>query len=248
MLYVSHLLPDHEMKEIIEKTGMGIESIYFSIAENLDRLADSIFAYKKRLQYIGTDNLIMHGPFLDLNPMSYDKEIRKVTMLRYNQAYTAATELGAKKIVYHTCFYPNSCFLMGWADRVSDFYHEFMKDKKEIEIVMENMFDPVWQPLVEVTEKINADNFHLCLDIGHANCFSKIDVMEWVTHLVDQTSHIHIHDNLGDRDAHLGIGKGSICWEQIFKLIQKDMTITIECNDKESVELSYNKVLELLEI
>ena len=36
MIYISHLLPDHEMNEIIEQTGVGIESIEFSIADNLD--------------------------------------------------------------------------------------------------------------------------------------------------------------------------------------------------------------------
>ena len=36
MIYVSHLLSDEEMKEIIERTGVGVESIEFSVAENLD--------------------------------------------------------------------------------------------------------------------------------------------------------------------------------------------------------------------
>ena len=38
MIYISHLLPDDEMKEIISQTGVGIESIEFSIADNLDHL------------------------------------------------------------------------------------------------------------------------------------------------------------------------------------------------------------------
>ena len=33
MIYISHLLPDDEMKEIISQTGVGIESIEFSIAD-----------------------------------------------------------------------------------------------------------------------------------------------------------------------------------------------------------------------
>ena len=34
MIYISHLLSDQEMKEVIQKTGAGIESIDFSISEN----------------------------------------------------------------------------------------------------------------------------------------------------------------------------------------------------------------------
>ena len=40
MIYISHLLPDDEMKEIISQTGVGIESIEFSIADNLDHLKE----------------------------------------------------------------------------------------------------------------------------------------------------------------------------------------------------------------
>ena len=36
MIYASHLIADNEMQEIIEQTGMGVESIDFSIADVLD--------------------------------------------------------------------------------------------------------------------------------------------------------------------------------------------------------------------
>ena len=54
MIYISHLLPDEEMREVIEKTGAGVESIEFSIAENLDRLEDSISSYKKENKEYGS--------------------------------------------------------------------------------------------------------------------------------------------------------------------------------------------------
>lgn len=39
----------------------------------------------------------------------------------------------------------------------------------DVEVVMENVFDPQWEPLVEVFCQVNAPNFHLCPDIGHAS-------------------------------------------------------------------------------
>ena len=98
MIFISHLLPDKEMKELIEETGAGVESIDFSITENLDHLSESVNSYKKRMKEIGTENLILHGPFLDLNPVAFDSEILRVTKLRFAQAYSAAQELGAKKL------------------------------------------------------------------------------------------------------------------------------------------------------
>lgn len=67
-MYISHLVLDDEMKALVKEYGTGIESIDFSISDNLDRLSDSIKAYREKMRYIGTRRLILHGPFLDVNP------------------------------------------------------------------------------------------------------------------------------------------------------------------------------------
>ena len=55
MINISHLLPDEEMKELIRETGMGVESIDFSISDNLDQLSRSIEYCREKLKYMGTD-------------------------------------------------------------------------------------------------------------------------------------------------------------------------------------------------
>lgn len=242
MIYVSHLLPDREMREIVERTGAGVESIEFGVADNLDNLSLSIKNYRMRMRQIGVSKLIIHGPFLDLNPMTFDSQIQKVTKLRYSQAYTAARELGAKKIVYHTCFYPDAYLLIGWAQRMADFFQEFLEERTEVEVVMENVFDRKWEPLLEVKERVKAYNFSLCLDIGHAHCYSSCPVTEWADSLGESISHIHIHDNKGDRDTHLGLGQGNIPLKEIFHLLtqkRRNLTYTIECGKKEDVISSW---------
>ena len=52
------------MNEIIEQTGVGIESIEFSIADNLDHLNDSIGSYRERLKFMDCRGLTLHGPFM----------------------------------------------------------------------------------------------------------------------------------------------------------------------------------------
>lgn len=47
MIYFTHLLRDEEMREIVRNTGMGIESIEFSVSENLDKLQETMIAYEK---------------------------------------------------------------------------------------------------------------------------------------------------------------------------------------------------------
>lgn len=79
MIYTSHLLEDTQMQEVVRECATGIESIEFSIAENLDRLEEKISSYRERLWRMGWPHLSLHGPFLDLNPMTYDSLILEAT-------------------------------------------------------------------------------------------------------------------------------------------------------------------------
>lgn len=242
MIYVSHLLPDREMAEVLEKTGAGVESIDFSISENLDSLKENILQYRRRLRAMGAESLTVHGPFLDLNPMTFDSRIRQITMCRYAQAYEAAAELGAEKIVYHTCFHPDIYLLTGWVQRTSEFYREFLENRREVKVVLENVFDREWEPILEAVCQVGSPDLELCLDIGHAHCYSSKPVKDWVEGMKEHISHVHIHDNLGDRDAHLALGQGNIPLEKTLTplLVSSSLrTFTIECGTKEAVLKSW---------
>ncbi len=243
MIYFTHLLRDEEMREIIRKTGMGVESIEFSVAENLDNLQKTMISYEKRLSYMECKSLTFHGPFLDLNPMAYDSLIRQATKTRYEQAYYAAKELGAEKIVYHSCFIPQVYMQEGIAQRIADFYREFLEGKDEkTEILMENVLDPFPEPLAQAAEKIEHANFGLCLDMGHAHCYSDISVESWAKCLKPHIRHIHLHNNFGRKDSHLAADCGTM---DSFSVLDKIFTdhvspsITIECSTKENVLRSW---------
>ncbi len=248
MIYVSHLLPDREMAEVLEQTGAGIESIDFSIAENLDNLKENILDYRGRLRAMGAEHLTIHGPFLDLNPMTFDSRIRQATMLRYAQAYEAAAELGAEKIVYHTCYHPDIYLLTGWAQRTAEFYQEFLENRKGIKVVLENVFDRTWEPMLEAVLLVKSPDFDICLDIGHAHCYSPKPTEDWVNGLKEHISHIHVHDNLGDRDSHMALGQGNIPLEKTLLpllLENPSATFAIECGEKEAVLKSWKKIRKL---
>ena len=244
MKYISHLIPDEEMRFFIEKYNVGVESIDFSISDNLDRLSDSIRNYQEKLNYMGTKELILHGPFLDVNPCAYDSLIRKVTMKRFSQCYEAGLALGAKKIVFHSGMNPFVYYKEGWAEHVTLFWQEFMENRKEIEIVLENVFDDDWELLLDVYKKVNQPNFKLCLDIGHAHCYSCLDVREWAKNLAPYVSHVHVHDNCGEKDSHIGLGRGNLPWEEVLGVLpeNEERTWTIECMKKEDVQACLERV------
>lgn len=239
MQYVSHLIPDEDMKKFAEKYDVGVESIDFSISDNLDDLSQSIEKYREKMEYIGTDQLILHGPFLDVNPCAYDSLVRKATMTRFSQCYEAGLALGAKKIVFHSGMNPYVYYKRGWAEHTAAFWQEFMDDRTEIEIVLENVFDDDWELLMDVYRRVDKPNFKLCLDIGHAHCYSSVDVRTWAKNLAPYVSHVHIHDNHGDRDSHVGLGKGNLPWKEVLLLLPENesRTWTVECMENEDVEM-----------
>ena len=161
MIYISHLFPDDQMEELIRQSGMGVESIDFSIADNLDHFSESIDVYREKLKKMGTRELILHGPFQDVNPPAYDRLLREVTMKRLDQCYQAGLLLGARKIVFHSGMNPYVYYKQGWADQVSRFFSEFMDGRQELEIVLENVFDDDWELLLDVYKKVDHPNFKL---------------------------------------------------------------------------------------
>lgn len=246
MLYISHLLPDETMKGFLKEESIGIESIEFSISDNLDHLQDSIEDYRNRMKKMGTGQVILHGPFLDVNPCAYDSLVRNATMTRFTQCYEAGKVLGAKKIVFHSGMNPYVYYKESWAEHVAVFWKEFLEGKEDMEFVLENVFDDDWKLMKNLYEMVKKPNFKLCLDIGHAHCYSSMDVKDWAKNLAPYITHVHIHDNLGDRDAHIGLGKGNLPWEEVLRVLPENeyRTWTIECMKEEDVELCVRRLRE----
>lgn len=203
----------------------GVESIEFSIGYCLDEWKVRASAYHKRLEDMGWNGaLSVHGPFLDLNPVSWDSKIASAAWERFSQAYQAAYSLGAEKIIYHTCFVPMTNLLEGWVERMIEFWNRFMEDKgAEIGVCLENVFDPEYGPLKEIAQNIVHPAFGLCLDVGHTHWASSHPVEEWLENLEPYIRHLHLHDNHGSRDEHLGLGQGSIPWSVILPFIREKL-------------------------
>ena len=111
-----------------------------------------------------------------MNPCAYDSLVREATMTRFSQCYEAGLELGAKKIVFHSGMNPYAYYKEGWADHVSVFWQEFMEDRREIEIVLENVFDNDWELLLDVYQRVNQPEFQAlpgyrtCALLFHRRC------------------------------------------------------------------------------
>ena len=85
-----------------------------------------------------------------------------------------------------------------------------------------------------------------CFDAGHANCFSEAPICDWTENLGNYITHLHLHDNSGSRDSHLGLGCGNVPVDRIFYSLRgRAFTCAIECGTREGVMQSYRRLLQL---
>ncbi|GJQ64770.1 MAG: xylose isomerase [Melioribacteraceae bacterium] len=97
------------------------------------------------------------------------------------------------------------------------------------------------EDLKYVFSNISSPLVKFCLDTGHANMSEGIEL--YLEHFSDKMVIVHFHDNFGNDDEHLPVGKGGINWNQFGKLMNKyqfNGPFISECRDikpKEASEL-----------
>jgi sugar phosphate isomerase/epimerase len=61
-----------------------------------------------------------------------------------------------------------------------------------------------------------------CIDLGHLHVFSTVTFADWLLFLAPQHAlHFHFHDNDGGEDGHLPLGRGTIDWPGVRRLLER---------------------------
>lgn len=198
-----------ETVALCEKYRLGIEVQSFFDPEYLNNNPDGVEIHNNSLKNIS--NRSFHGPFADLSPGSFDSMIRDVARNRFEYAYNNAIKIGAKDIIFHHGYMPATASYDGWLSRSVAFWKDYLEDKNtSIRFYIENIFDIDPALILDVVKEVGRKNFNICLDIGHVHWNSNISVIDWIKTLNKHIGYVHMHDNHGQSDEHLGFGKGSI--------------------------------------
>lgn len=123
-----------------------------------------------------------------------------------------------------------------------DYWNRFMENKQGIMVLMENVQDPEIEPILEVADRVQHPDFGLCLDVGHANCYSQESATKWARRLGHHVKHLHLSDNDGRQDSHLALGEGNAPIAETLSCIRfhnPDVSCTIECSSKEAILKSW---------
>ncbi len=210
----------NEVAILCEEHNTGIEVQAFYDPEYLIENVNSISEHKKRIENLNPKAL--HGPFADLCFGSFDNLIKEATMQRFNLAYDIAKQLGCTDIVLHHGYVPGTSPLSSWIKRGKLFWEEFFQDKEEgISIHLENMLEHSPEILFEIVSEVDKPELDVCLDTGHANCFSKTSVIDWIKILNSKIGYVHLHNNYGKKDEHFGFELGTIPFKEMCSTLEK---------------------------
>lgn len=211
MSYNTLLLCDNckvdEVAPLCAAHKLGIEVQSFYKPEALDN--PEVLAYHQT-RIAGITPRALHGPFGDLCPGSFDPLVREVARFRLEQAYQVAMRLDVEHIILHHGYVPHTSRHAGWVQRSGEFWQAFLAEKSPaLQFHLENLLE---EPaiLADVIAAIDRPNVTVTLDIGHAHCNSHTSVVRWIETLGSQIGYVHLHDNHGETDEHLGFGQGTI--------------------------------------
>jgi len=148
-----------------------------------------------------------------------------------------AKVLGVEMINFHGMSFG---MVMGKARKKSlDNFAKSMRElvrygkRKGVKVMLENVPDNKlgeFQNFKYLTDHVKGLGVHL--DVAHAFISGGMkDVVKYIRTFKDRIWHIHIHDNHGKEDEHLGLGKGKMNFARIvkeLKNIKYNKTITFE--------------------
>lgn len=195
----------------------------------------------------------VHAPFAGIN-LASPEPLQSVILDFMDKSLERAHALEAEIYVIHpgllspfTVHFPE----IAWESLITSIKHlaKFSEKLGSPKITVENMAPPYpflvseCQDVERLFQELENFDVSLCLDIGHAQ--KSGGVKPFLKKLEGYIAHVHAHDNIGDRDAHLQIGKGVVDWQFVVRSLEKtkfDGYMVVENN---SLGDSYNSVYYL---
>ena len=204
------LCDDTDLLDVIllcQEYSLGIEVQSFYDPEYLEKEIDGLQKHINAIKNVKSKSV--HGPFADLCLGSSDKMIREVTRNRFEYAYDVAKKLKAQNLVLHHGYVPKTSYPPNWIKRSFTFFDDFFANKSnDIKIHLENV-------------QLSMTYIQTNINIGHAHCNSKISVVEWIKRLKGKIGYVHMHDNNGFEDEHLGLGMGNIPLDEVCEVLEQ---------------------------
>jgi sugar phosphate isomerase/epimerase len=226
----------------IELTDEGLHTLNTRRAKKLNEIAKT-----RNLTFV------VHAPWAGVNIATPSPALRRTVLKRLEQSIVVAGQLGCHLWLFHpgsktglSHIYPGK----DWQLNLESVRALLQVARREgVNVAIENTPEPFPSLMKSV------DNFHrfyqdlnddigMVLDVAHANLNNQIQ--EFITQFSKKIVHMHVSDNNGDSDLHLGIGHGNIDWTAVAKLVKAaDYNNLIMIESTDHIEESLHFLQEL---
>ncbi len=163
----------------------------------------------------------VHLPFMGLSPGDADKTLcaRSANVLAH--AADLAKIYGARHMIGHPNFWAAAHGSKGdknipdpaWIDRSVKVWR-VLPERAQAPLYLENIQEQSPVSLPALLAAIGMPQAGICFDVGHWHSFSNgranSDMPRWIEAFAPYLRHLHLHDNDGSNDGHLGLGQGAI--------------------------------------
>jgi sugar phosphate isomerase/epimerase len=232
------MLVEKQWQDLFFNSGLNPE--IGLAAEALDDYSLSDFKEFADQFHHRSRSITIHGPFMDLSPGSPDPKVRELTKYRFKQLINAVSVFKPKTVVCHAGYdHDRYGFCRDqWLEYVTDTWQWLGKELHErcTRLMLENVYETNPAELLQVLEPLNPEHIGYCLDMGHLASFGKYPIDKWLAVTGKYIGQLHLHDNHGDHDSHLGMGKGGINFDLLFEYIKhmkKKPVVTLEPHEQE---------------
>jgi sugar phosphate isomerase/epimerase len=191
----------------------------------------------------------IHLPFHDLQPGSIDNLILEATRQRLKRSIRIAVLYQPRYLVAHDYFIPlYSDLFSKWLNRAVITWRQVMEEMLpyHIPLYLENVREKDPRPISDLLYELSDQRIKFCFDLGHWFSYGSGSQYQnlsfWLQTLAPFLAHLHLHDNDGIADQHLGLGQGNIPWSELFldlDLLNLKPTCTLEQHTKEDLDFSW---------
>ena len=170
----------------------------------------------------------VHAPYIDINLASMNSALRKASEKTILKSIEFATDIDAKLVVSHvgrlSRDYPEEMVTQSLKNVIRCLRNLANASKNQgIIFTIENDHKSNDQILAGYPEQlmflIEKVGCKFTLDVGHANTLARIET--FMDTLAEHTVNVHLHDNNGEQDAHLSLGKGKINFSAVLESLGK---------------------------
>lgn len=215
-------------------------------AAALDRFCRRDFAAMAgRLNASGL-TVTLHGPFIDLAAGSVDTHIRRVTVARLEQVLELVALFGPRTVVCHAGYdWRRYGFLYDhWLRYSVETWTWFGAALREhgCRLMLENVYEDGPEEIAALLAPLAEHRVGFCLDSGHQNAFSTASMGHWLDILGGAVGQLHLHDNHGQRDEHIALGRGEIDFPTLLQRLHQihavSPIVTLEPHEEHSLQPS----------